>query len=330
MPTLLIDAELRATLIEHVLEVMNQAYVFPEVAAQIERDIRAKLTAGAYTHISEGEAFRDMLTTDIRAISGDKHVRLLYHAEPQPPRTNAFDDPAWLAEYALGAQLENYGVASVERMVGNIGLLDLREFHEAPIAGDTLIAAMRLLAHTHTLIIDLRENGGGDPATVALLCSFFVAKATHVNSFYNRANNNTQQFWSYAYLPGPRYLDRPVYILTSVRTFSAAEEFAYDMQVIKRATVVGEQTPGGAHPVDMIQIHPHFDLRVPIERAINPITGTNWEGVGVTPDVVTAAENALDAAYRLALHHVVSATEGAVGPLAALHTEAHAALKTAL
>ncbi len=218
---------------------------------------------------------------------------------------------------------------TVERLDGNIGYVELRAFFpaEAPGAGDAAAAAMRLLAHTGALIIDLRRNHGGDPSMVALLSSYLFSESVHLNSLYWRANDFTQQFWTFPYVPGPRFVDKPVYVLTSGETFSGAEEFTYNLKNLKRATIVGETTGGGAHPGDDFPITPHFGVWVPTGRAVNPITGTNWEGTGVAPDIRVPADEALDVAYAAALRHVVEhADESAKGPRRAVVEEARRTL----
>ncbi|HYF63913.1 MAG TPA: S41 family peptidase, partial [Herpetosiphonaceae bacterium] len=173
---------------------------------------------------------------------------------------------------------------------------------------------MRFVGHTFGLILDLRQNTGGASTGVAFLCSYlFPPEPVHLNDIYYREGERVQQYWTLPALPGPRYGPGPVYVLTSRRTFSAGEELAYNLQSLGRATVVGEVTAGGANPVDVYQVHPHFAIRVPTCRAINPITRTNWEGVGVQPDLAVAAGDALDAAYREALlkaaaHYAAHAT----------------------
>jgi C-terminal processing protease CtpA/Prc len=165
---------------------------------------------------------------------------------------------------------------------------------------------MSLIANTDALIVDLRKNGGGDPQTVAWMTSYLVDERTHLNSFFFREGNKTEQFWTNDYVPGKKFGGKkPIYVLTAKRTFSGAEEFSYNMKALKRGVIVGETTGGGAHPGESIRLTAHFTMFVPNARAINPITKTNWEGVGVEPDVKVAADDALRIAQILALEKIL-------------------------
>src|SRR6185295_4025347 len=142
------------------------------------------------------------------------------------------------------------------------------------------------------------------------LCTyFFDGRPVHLNDLYWRASDATQQFWTLSYVPGRRYVNKDVYVLTSGRTFSAAEEFSNNLKTLKRATIVGETTGGGANPGGMARLSDHFAAFVPTGRAINPITKTNWEGTGVEPDVKVPKEQALKTAYIMALNKIVAATK---------------------
>ena len=154
--------------------------------------------------------------------------------------------------------------------------------------------------HANAIIFDLRDNHGGDPNMVALIATYLFDHPTHLNDIYNRRENSTHQYWTLSDVPGKRLVDKPAYVLTSSETFSGAEEFSYDLKNLKRATLVGETTGGGAHLVSGHRIDDHFEIGVPFARGINPISKTDWEGTGVQPDVKVNAANALETAEKLA------------------------------
>ena len=298
-----VDAALRAKAVGRVGAVLNEVYVFPDVARKMEAALQRKLKAGAYDKLTTTAELANALTRDLQEVSKDRHLAVRF--APGMPPGMAPDGPTDAASReALRRELaqDNFGFERVERLAGNVGYLDLRSFVGAELAGETAVAAMQFLGNADALIVDLRKNGGGEPSMIQLLSSYLFDKPTHLNSFYLRKGNVTEQFWTAAHVAGKRLSDVPVYVLTSGRTFSAAEEFAYNLKSLRRATIVGETTGGGAHPVE-----PHFlaDVQllafVPFGRAVNPVTGTNWEGVGVKPDVDVPADKALTAAHLDAL-----------------------------
>lgn len=323
-----LDAGQRAAIVDSLAQKLQQHYIFPEVAEQMGSAIRSKAGAGAYDTITALEGFCERLTEDLQAISHDKHLRLFYHPEPAPDEEPEQPTPAQLERWRYEMSLLNFGFARVEWLPGNVGYLDLRGFFPASLGGETAAAAMNLLAHTSGLIVDLRQNGGGDPEMIALITSYLFDQMTNLNNMYWRDGDRTQQFWTLPYVPGRRYgADKPVYVLTSSDTFSGAEEFAYNLKHLKRATIIGEVTGGGAHPVGGYPIAEHVGAHIPVGRAINPISGTNWEGVGVAPDIAVPSEQALRTAQILALRHVLEqAGEHAAGPLADVLEEARAEL----
>lgn len=303
-----LNAAMRAMVIEGVLKHLKDAYVFPEVADKMEAAILGRVRKNEYDSATSGSAFAEALTQHVREVSRDKHLGVMHSVEPFPVREERGPGPEELERMRRWSESRNHGFLKVERLAGNVGYLELEGFTSPEIAGDTAAAAMAFLANTSALILDLRKNHGGSPDMVALLCSYFFAERVHLNDLYWRAENRTDQFWTLPHLPGKRYLDKEVYVLTSKETFSGAEEFTYNLKNLKRATIVGETTGGGAHPVDWRRISDHFAILVPTGRALNPITKTNWEGTGVTPDVAVPAEEALKKAHLMALEHLLPKT----------------------
>lgn len=304
-PTATIDAAMRKLTVEGAIRQMNERYVFPEVAKKTEATLTRNLQSNAYDGLDDAAKFAAKLTEDLQALTNDKHIGFRYSATavPETPQSTPSDEQ--LAQVRKQAAIANYGVEKVERLPLNIGYIDLRSFAPADLASESITAAMTLIANTDALIVDLRKNGGGDPGTVAFMSSYLFDERTHLNSLYWREGNRTSQFWTQAWVPGKRFgQKKPVYVLTAKRTFSGAEEFSYNLKNLKRATLVGETTGGGAHPGGMRRVSAHFMMFVPGGRAISPITNTNWEGTGVEPDVKVTAEDALRTAQLLALKKI--------------------------
>jgi C-terminal processing protease CtpA/Prc len=265
--------------------------------------IRAHVERKEYDGITSARAFADALTKHLQEVSHDKHLRVLYTSEPLPERR--VPTPEERARALAEERRRNFGFERVERLDGNVGYIDLRGFSGSPEAGDTAVAAMNFLAGSDALIFDLTRNGGGSPAMIGLLSSYLFDDVVHLNDFYWRESNDTRQFWTSPHVQGRRYgADKPVFVLTSTRTFSAAEEFTYNLKNLERATIVGETTGGGAHPGGPRRITDQFAIWVPAGRAINPITGTNWEGTGIEPHIRVEAARALEAAHLAALKRI--------------------------
>jgi len=278
-------------LVEQLAEQLD-GYIFPDRAERAVELLRARREQGAYAEAT-GPELCERISADLLEACGDKHLRLIWHDTPL-----AAPDQAQLHE-KLRAQIrsENYGVRRVELCGDNVGLIELTIIPEASSGGSTLAAAMQLVTNTAALIFDLRPTRGGSPEGVAFLCSYlFPDGEVHLSDFVEGPAGPTHQYWTCAYLPGPRYLDRPVYVLTSATTFSGGEALAYDLQALGRAVVVGERTRGGAHPSVMVPLTGQIELRLPVARSVNAVTGANWEGAGVRPDIRASAADALDVA----------------------------------
>ncbi|GLW57315.1 S41 family peptidase [Kitasatospora phosalacinea] len=282
--------------VEAALARIATGYVFPAQAAAVDTALRRRLAEGAYQGLDERELC-ERVTGDLQQACPDKHLRLLWSEEPQPMDEEPEDVAR--ARFARYARESNYGVRRVEQLDGNIGYLDLRMIPPADLGGPAIAAAMQLLSPTEALVIDLRQCRGGSPEGVQLWCSYFFAgDEVHLNDIYERSTDSVRQYWTLGHLTAPRYLDRPVTVLTSGTTFSGGEELAYNLKVLGRATVVGGTTGGGAHPTARFPVSPHVTVTVPTARSVNPVTGTNWEGVGVEPDLAVTADDALGAALE--------------------------------
>jgi hypothetical protein len=309
-----LDAAERSAVIDKAVVELNRAYVFPETARKMEEDLRNRQKRGEYDAITDPQHFAERLTGDLQSVSHDKHLRVRYSEEAIPDRPDGPPPPERVERQRKNMARLNFGWEKVERLEGNIGYAELRGFMPAEFSAPTAVAAMNFLANCDALIFDLRQNGGGDPATVALISTYlFESDTVHLNSLYWRPTDATQQWWTLPYVPGQRFgAKKPVYVLTAKRTFSAAEEFTYNLKNLKRATIVGETTGGGAHPGDAARLSAHFMMFLPSGRAINPISKTNWEGMGVEPNVKVTAELAFKTAYLDALKKTLPGVEGPV------------------
>lgn len=305
-PEMTIDAATRSEVIESIAKRLNQSYIFPEVAKKMEEALRERARMKEYDQITSSNAFARKLTEDLQAVSHDKHLRVRYSFEAVPEGQQRGEPTAEeRANYRRFSQRINHGFERVERMPGNIGYIDLRGFFDPELGKETVAAAMSFISNTDALIFDLRQNGGGDPAMVALICSYlFGSEPVHLNDLHWREGNRVEEFWTKPAGLSPRYEGKDIYVLTSNRTFSGAEEFSYNLKNLKRASIVGETTGGGANPGGGFRLNAHFGMFVPTGYARSPITKTNWEGTGVKPDVDVPKEQALKTAYLMALRKV--------------------------
>jgi hypothetical protein len=302
-----IDPMARARAVAGAAALLDTFYVFPDVARRMGDSLRARLARKEYDGYANGVTFAMRLNDDLAEIAHDKHLHVNYSARALPPdesRPAGAPPPAPSPEDQARERefLDriNCGFVKAEQLPGNVGYLKFNMFADVDLCGPTASAAMTFLAGTRALIIDMRENGGGSPGMVAFVSSYLFDRRTHLNDLWTRRTGETKEFWTRDSVPGRRFGGtKPVYVLTSARTFSGAEEFTYNLKNLKRATIVGETTGGGAHPVAGHRIDEHFIIGVPYARAINPITHTNWEGVGVKPDITVPAKDALATAQKL-------------------------------
>lgn len=284
----LLDRQTVGKTIAGIAVELREGYVFPERGAQAADALEAALAENAYADATDPARFAEQLTEQLRAITRDGHVRAIFGS----PFRN---QPA--AAEPEGAGFE------VRRLGGDIGYMRLERFMPPEIFKPAADDAMRSLSDTAALLVDMRDNGGGHPASVAYLVSFFLdpGERVHINDLIwrNRGTTTfrTKSFWS---SPTPVHYEKPVYVLVGPETYSAGEEFAYDLQALERATVVGAKTRGGANPGGLMELGSDLFVVIPTGRAENPITHGNWEGAGVRPDVQAGLEDARDVALALA------------------------------
>jgi hypothetical protein len=284
--TLLDRATMRQAIGKIAVE-LREGYVFPDKGKDAAAFIEKSLAANAYDGLTDPEKFAERLTADLRSVTDDSHMRVVsgspFNNQPPPNADAGFE---------------------TKMLAGNIGYIHLSKFVPPELFKSAANDAMRRVLASRSLIIDLRDNGGGHPASVAYLAGFFVDPKKAVNTddiiWRNRGAQTfkVEKFWTSS--TPVSYLNKPVYVLVGPKTYSASEAFAYDMKVMKLATIVGAHTRGGAHPGGLAEIGPDLFVVVPSGRAENPITQSNWQGVGVLPDVTVSAEEAQSTAVELA------------------------------
>lgn len=310
MPT--ISKEEKKQVVDSIALFMTDKYVFPDKGKEMGDLVLKNLKDGKYNDISDPREFADKLSQDLLTINNDRHIGVRYMPERIAMINKANDDEnnKELEEYEKRQrEYSNFYFKEIKMLPGNVGYLKFNGFMDASVAGPTAVAAMNFLSHSDAIIIDLTDNGGGSPSLIQLITTYFFDDSEHLNSFYIRDGEQMNQFWTLTYVPGERMVETDLYVLTSNRTFSGAEEFTYNLKNMERAVIVGETTGGGAHPVSSYIINDNFMVRVPFGRAVNPITETNWEGTGIEPDISTSKDKAMETAYMLALDSLLSKEE---------------------
>ncbi|MBI5705607.1 MAG: S41 family peptidase [Armatimonadetes bacterium] len=291
---------------------MIERYVVKAKGQAVADMLNENLKKGAYDSITDGAAFAKALGDHINAICGDAHLRVRYSPSVLPQRKEVSQPSAEeIAAQKRQTKLTNAGFEEVKRLGGNLGYIRFFGFFSPEDAARPIQAAMDFVKDTDALIFDIRDNGGGDPRTVNLLCSYLFDKPTHINDIlFRRGEKTTTEKFVTRAVKGAKYLNKPIYVLVSKRTGSGAEEFAYDLQNQKRAVILGENTWGGANPGGTVRLNDHFSAFIPVGMARNPITGTNWEGTGVTPDVKISPKDALKEAQILAIKKLLETATG--------------------
>lgn len=329
--TLFLDENERHQVIERLIDKLNKHYLFADVAQELALALQQNLAQGVYSSLTSGPAFATVLTDHLRTLSRDRHMYVHFSEEPQPepePQVERTSPAEEKEQWHLAEAVRNFGFEQVARLPGNIGYLDLRGFAEASWAAETAHAVMSILNNTYALILDLRQNRGGWPSMVLVLTSYFFAEEVYLGAFRSREDNEVRQVRTFPYLCGPKYLDKPVYLLTSSQTFSAAEGFAGHLRAQNRATIIGETTGGGIYIGRPFYLTPHFQAWISTGGTREqPLTSEGEPGI--IPDIPVPEQQAFTRAHIEALKHVL-ARLGAhpSGALIALKDEAQATLDT--
>jgi hypothetical protein len=294
-----VDAAERHRVINGAVSNLKRYYDHPEIGQKVANVLLAYESRGDDNEATDADTFAVVLNQQMLSVSHDAQLRIRYYvngvpAEPAGPTAEA------LAQYRKMLEENNCFFSKVEVLPHNIGYLKLDSFPDPAICGATAAKAMASLNGTNAIIFDLRDNAGGYPKMVALVAGYLFDRPMHLNDMYDRGENSTVESWTPAPVAGNKLADKPAYVLTSSTTFSGAEEFSYDLKMLKRATIVGEPTSGRGHIPIGRKINDHFEIRVPDRRSINPISKTDWDGTGVLPDVKVKAADALKTAVKLA------------------------------
>lgn len=292
-------AEERRRVIDGAIANLTKYYIDRDGAQKMADALLAHENNGDDDAVTDGAAFADLLTRQMRDVSHDEYLTMVFSTDTTPENPPA-PTPQDVTRYRKEMEETNCTFESVKLLPHNIGYLKFNAFPDASVCQTRVAAAMASLNHADAIIFDLRDNRGGYSNTVALIATYLFDHPVHLNDFYNRGDNSTEQSWTLPPIPGNRLADKPAFVLTSPTTFSAAEGFSYDLKMLKRATLVGETTSGRGHMGMGHRIDDHFTIRVPGIRVVNPISKTNWEDTGVEPDVKVKAPDALVTAEKLA------------------------------
>ncbi len=292
----LADKDYKNKILNTIDSLVEAKYVLPDKAKEYATKFRQKIEQGIYNTFTEPKEFARKVTDDLIVIVKDKHFnfRVIESSEIGEKPESALHHP--VRYYHLGIK-ENLGFIKLEWIEGNIGYLKIIRFNNFNDVKDRIVAAIKFMENADAIIIDIRDNGGGSGD---ILSSYFLKYPTQLTGWYSREDDFLTEFWTIKDIDIEPMTDVPLFLLTSDKTFSASESFAYDMKVNKRSVLVGDTTKGGANSVDLFQIDNQFEIYIPTARAINPVTGSNWEGIGVIPDISVPSETALDTAIVLA------------------------------
>jgi Peptidase family S41/N-terminal domain of Peptidase_S41 in eukaryotic IRBP len=291
-----LDALERNRVIDAAVVILKKHYIDHENAQKMAEVLLAHEKNGDDDAATDGDAFAALLTRQMREVSPDRHLTLDYSPDLLPEHPDR-ESPEALARYNAVMKQQKCTFEKVEILPNNVGYLKLNSFPDPSACQSTAKAAMASLNGADAIIFDLRDNRGGEPAMVMLIAAYLF---DHPEYMYNPRENTTERSWTRSPVTGNSLADKPAYILTSHSTFSGAEHFSYDLKMLKRATLVGETTGGGAHSGVWHRIDDHFGMGIPETKPINPFSNADWAEIGVQPNVKVKGTDALAIAEKLA------------------------------
>jgi C-terminal processing protease CtpA/Prc len=292
------DATERQHVIAAAAANVERHYFDKALGRKMAEALRSHAKNGDDNATADGDAFARLLTQQMRDVSHDMHLEVIYSADPLPvQRPAAAPSAEDLARFRARLQQDNCTFRKVENLPHNIGYLKFDWFADLDACRATATAAMTTLNNADALIIDLRDNRGGSGDMVTLVAGYFF---DHPEYIFDPRELPSIHSWTRSPVAGNKLADKPVYLLTSSTTISAAEDFTYNLKMLRRVTIVGETTAGGAHAGVFYRIDDHFGMAITEVQAVNPYSTVDWEGVGVEPDVKIKADEALETAKKLA------------------------------
>ncbi len=280
---------------------ITNEYIYPDVGKKTVEKLKAELDAGSFDGYTDDATFAQALTECVQSVNKDKHMKVRANPPYEAPPNTVERKTEERMDQINNYRGFNHGFTELKILEGNVAYLDLRGFAGMERAKVIADAYMKLMSLADAVIIDVSKNGGGSPRMVQYLCSHFFDEKLHLNSLHYRRNNHVEEFWTLDEVDGKKMPDVPLFVITGEDTFSGAEEFSYNMQTQKRATLIGQKTGGGANPGRGMGLNENLSVFIPTGRAVNPITNTSWEGVGVIPEVKTSVEETFDKAYKMAI-----------------------------
>ena len=292
----ILNEESRQLVINKIGKLLVNNYVYQETGEACDKFLANQIECGKYEDISHPRELAKQLNEDLRKIHRDRHIRVQF-ISPEGREFELENPQLFFLLRTHEKFKENMGIRKVKILSGNVGYLDLRSFEPLDLAHEKMLNAMRLLENVDALIIDLRNNSGGNPAMVQFLGSWFFDQPVHLNSIYWRRGDYIEEFWTIKDIGIKKRPELPLLILIGSKTFSAAEEFTYNMKIQKRAILIGNKTAGGANPGYTFSVSDQFSIFIPTGRSVNPITKTNWEDTGIEPDISAKSSTALNIAH---------------------------------